>query len=67
MRKILPNIMRALKRISAAVSKIDIRDCLVFGGIGLVAVGFWFIHKSLAFISAGLGVFLIGTGIVKVK
>jgi hypothetical protein len=40
---------------------------VIGGGLVLIGVGFWLVHPSFAFISVGLGLFGLGTGLIKVK
>ncbi len=40
--------------------KIDMRDVLVFGGLGMIGVGFYLIRPEFALVAIGTGMFILG-------
>lgn len=38
----------------------DVRDIIVFGGLGLASYGAWLLAPSAGFILGGLGLFYVG-------
>jgi hypothetical protein len=47
--------------------RFDAEDIMIFGGLLLVGVGCWFVHPALSFIVVGLGMFTLGTHIIRVE
>lgn len=48
--------------LSAAVKAFDVRDVLVFGGLGLLGYGLWLFRPWVGFSVAGLVLMLLGLG-----
>jgi hypothetical protein len=61
-------VWSSLKKMSAGISsKIDARDTVIGAGLLMVGVGCWFIHPPVALIVVGVGLFGLGTGMIKIK
>lgn len=58
--KMINRIVTALSRVAALSKAIDIRDVLVFGGLGLLGYGLWLLQPWLGF--AVSGAVLMGIG-----
>lgn len=56
-RGIKDDLVSGIKRLR---SPIDLRDCLVFGGIGMVGYGLSMIFLPASFIFCGLALFWLG-------
>lgn len=61
-------LIRALSLAIAAIKKaVDIRDCFVFGGLGLLGYGLYLFHPWIAFTVCGAVLLAIGIFIGRSK